>query len=286
MAAALEHAAHPVVVIAREQTAAVIEREGLEVDSVRLGSFAVRPRAVGRLDDPVDVLVVASKAPALEAALERIGAEPALVVPLLNGLDHMSVLRERFGTRAVAGSIRIEAERRAPGRIVHSSGFLQIEMASRDPGRGGQMQAFARVLEDAQIPAAVLASEAQVLWSKLVRLNALALTTSAADRPLGEIRSDPEWRVQLEAALGEGAAVGRAEGAEVSAEVALSELEAAHASLRSSMQRDIEAGREPELDAIAGSVLRAAARHGLACPTIESLAVRVAQRAGIPAPLV
>ena len=38
------------------------------------------------------------------------------------------------------------------------------------------------------------------------------------------------------------------------------------------MQRDIAAGREPELDAIAGAVLRAGVRHGLRCPTVEWLA--------------
>ena len=37
------------------------------------------------------------------------------------------------------------------------------------------------------------------------------------------------------------------------------------------MQRDIAAGREPELDAIPGSVLRAGARHGIECPTIARL---------------
>jgi ketopantoate reductase len=52
------------------------------------------------------------------------------------------------------------------------------------------------------------------------------------------------------------------------------------------MPRDIAAGRAPELDAIPGSVLRAAARHELECPTIERLVVMIAVRAGIPAPLV
>ena len=65
----------------------------------------------------------------------------------------------------------------------------------------------------------------------------------------------------------------------------MGELDDAHASLGTSMQRDIEAGVEPELDAIAGSVLRAAARHGIDCPTIRRLAERVAERAGAPAPL-
>jgi ketopantoate reductase len=52
------------------------------------------------------------------------------------------------------------------------------------------------------------------------------------------------------------------------------------------MQRDIAAGRTPELDAIPGSVLRAAARHGLRCPTIERLVALIAERAGLPAPAV
>jgi 2-dehydropantoate 2-reductase len=51
------------------------------------------------------------------------------------------------------------------------------------------------------------------------------------------------------------------------------------------MQRDIAAGRQPELDAIGGAVLRAAARHALECPTIERLVVRVAARAGLAAPI-
>jgi ketopantoate reductase len=50
------------------------------------------------------------------------------------------------------------------------------------------------------------------------------------------------------------------------------------------MQRDIAAGREPELDAIAGAVLRTAALHDIACPTIERLSAQVAARAGVPAP--
>ena len=37
------------------------------------------------------------------------------------------------------------------------------------------------------------------------------------------------------------------------------------------MARDVAAGRPPELDAIGGAVLRAAARHGIATPTVARL---------------
>ena len=134
------------------------------------------------------------------------------------------------------------------------------------------------------IPARLERSEAQALWSKLVRLNALALTTSASDRAIGFIRSDPHWREQLEGAIDEAVAAARAEGAELTRDTPLGELLEAHAELGSSMQRDIAAGRPPELDAIAGSVLRAGERNGLAMPTITRLAAAVAARAGIEPP--
>jgi 2-dehydropantoate 2-reductase len=124
----------------------------------------------------------------------------------------------------------------------------------------------------------VLDSEPQVLWGKLVRLNALACATTAFDLPLGLIRDDPELRAQLRACVEEAAAVARAEGADADPERTMAEIDDAHRELTTSMQRDVAAGRDSELEAIAGSVLRAAARHGVECTTIERLAGRVAER--------
>jgi 2-dehydropantoate 2-reductase len=288
IAGLLERAGTPVVVVGREATAEAISRRGLRVDSVSFGEFVTHPRAVASLEEPVDVLIVATKASGLQAALERVVAQPKLVLPLLNGLDHIAVLRERFGNDAVlAGTIRVEADRPESGVVVHTSPFLLVEMAGHDPAASAEMQSLERALKDAGVSVRVREFEAQVMWSKLVRLNALACTTSAFDKLLGEIRSTPELRAALVGAIEEGCAVGRAEGAtDVDPAIALGELEQAHDTLGSSMQRDIAAGREPELDAIPGSVLRAAARHDLQCPTIERLVALIAARAGIPAPVI
>jgi 2-dehydropantoate 2-reductase len=159
-------------------------------------------------------------------------------------------------------------------------------MAGAAAVMASHVRALATAFGDAEVPVQVLDSEADVMWSKLVRLNALACTTSAYDKLLGEIRSTPLLRADLTGAMNEAAAAGRAEGADVDGETAIEELDRAHATLGSSMQRDIAAGREPELDAIPGSVLRAAARHGLTCPTIERLVEMIAARAGIDPPVV
>ena len=292
VAGVLAQAGTEVIVIAQESTAETITERGLAVRSVMFGDIDVRVRARARLREEVDVLVVATKAAGLDSALERIQVEPALVLPLLNGLDHIAALRRRFRADSVlASTIRVEADRPEPGVVVHTSQFLLVDMATHSPRALAGMEAMAQALTDAGVPARVTMpvserSEAQVMWSKLVRLNALACTTSAYDTLLGEIRSTPELRADLVGTIEEACAVGQAEGAEdVDPQTALAELERAHDTLGSSMQRDIAAGRPPELDAIPGAILRAGARHDLACPTIERLVVMIAARAGVPAPV-
>jgi 2-dehydropantoate 2-reductase len=281
VAAALARSGAPVTVVASEQTAATIARDGLRVHSVRLGDFTARPRTVAALDTAVDALFVATKATALEAALERIGTPPALVVPLLNGLDHLALLRERFGDRAVAGSIRVESTRVGPGEIAHTSPFLRVELASAEPAHREQLETVAADLRAAGIPAEASDDEAAVMWSKLTRLVPLATVTSAAGRPLGGVRASARWRAALEGVVRETVAVARAEGAPADADDTLAELATVHDDFRSSMQRDLEAGRTPELDAIAGAVLRAGARHGIACPTLAEMTAVIAGRAGM-----
>jgi len=285
LAAALTRAGEHVVVVARESTAASITERGIELRSHRLGDFNAWPRATAELRDPVDFLLIATKATTLDGALARIAAKPKLVLPLLNGLDHMSTLRERFGAETVAaGVIRIEADRPEPGRISQTSPFLEVEIASEHDAAREQLETLAEKLARAGVPTAIGASEAQILWRKLIRLNALACTTSVADRRIGFIRSDPRWREALVGCMLEAATVARAEGAEIDPHACLAELDAAHSELGSSMQRDIAAGRAPELDAIPGAVLRAGARHGVECPTIARLSAEIARRAGVRAP--
>jgi 2-dehydropantoate 2-reductase len=61
------------------------------------GSITAPAKAVAELMDPVDVLWIATKTYQLQTALESLQVVPGRVVPLLNGVDHVAVLRSRFG---------------------------------------------------------------------------------------------------------------------------------------------------------------------------------------------
>src|SRR5919197_2360407 len=116
-------------------------------------------------------------------------------------------------------------------------------------------------------------SEAAVLWEKLVRQAPIAAATAATQRPIGELRTDAEWRRRLEAAIDETCAVAAAEGVELEADAQWAVIDSMPATLTSSTARDIAAGRPSELDAITGAAVRAAHRHGVPAPRLEGLLV-------------
>lgn len=229
---------------------------------------------------PCDVLWITVKATQLVESLsaltkpESVGA----IVPLLNGIDHLALLRSKYGAeQVIPATIAVESERVAPGHIVHRSVFARLNVASS--GRA-VLGATIEQLQKLGFDCRFIDDEATLMWSKLVFLAPYALTTTAADKAAGEIKSDPAWRDQLEACVREACAVATAEGAKVDPEAILAWMMTMPASMRSSMQKDVERHKTPELDAISGPILRAANRHGIEIPATRKLVAAVEQRVG------
>jgi 2-dehydropantoate 2-reductase len=243
---------------------AVLNQQGIRVESGPFGDFTVAVRATERLAEPVGVALVTVKATQLDEALDRLPADvvgSALIVPLLNGVEHVDVIQKRYpDATVVPATVRVESTRTAPGVIHHGSPFLAIELGEDS----AIVRQFAEALEQAGVTVRVSDDAATVMWSKLTFLATLALLTTAAEAPAGEVRE--QRRDDLVAVVGEIAAVAQAEGAEVQADGVVTFCDGIPAGLRSSMQRDAEAGNRLELDAIAGAVVRAAGRHGIPVP--------------------
>jgi 2-dehydropantoate 2-reductase len=72
-----------------------------------------------------------------------------------------------------------------------------------------------------------------------------------------------------------------AEGAKVDAEKVLAGVRVMPGGMRSSMQKDGEQHKAPELEAIAGPILRMARRHGIDVPVTMRLVAAVEKRAGV-----
>ena len=264
-----------VTCIVKEQNAGLFIQEGIRIQSSTFGDFTVHPRIVTYLDRKVDILLVTVKSIDLDNAIKRIDpgyVKDALIIPLLNGLEHMQVIRLAFNGLVIAATIgRVELKRMELNHIVHSTHSAHIDLAYKGDIEKNVLTEIAELFSGIGITAKVLNSEADVFWQKLVRLNAIACTTSATNKPVGFVRSDREWRKRLKGCVDEAARVAQAEGVNIDSDAVMDQIDNLPEGLGTSMQRDIAAGKPSELDSIAGAVIRAGARHGIVCSAIEAL---------------
>jgi 2-dehydropantoate 2-reductase len=275
--ACLAHAGASVTLVVRREALAQYPKR-LRLESA-FGNFEVDV-AVAVEVPPVGALWITVKATQLEPALAALKNPDAVraIVPLLNGIDHIPLLRSRYGAgRVIPATIAVETERVSPGHIVHRSPFARLNVLSS--GRA-LLGSTVDQLQQIGFACRFIDDEPTLMWSKLVFLAPYALTTSAADKATGEVISDPSWKSQLEACVREACAVAVAEGAKVDPEAILAGMMAMPGNMRSSMQKDVEQHKTPELDAIAGPILRGARRHGIEVPATKKLVAAVERRAG------
>src|SRR5260370_22553444 len=276
IAALLARCGEQVTVIVREQSRAA-QPEQITLD--RPSEQIVSPVAITtELESAVDVLWIAVKATQLGAPLESVSAAPSLVqsvVPLLNGIDHVAFLRRTFGERVAPATIAVEAERIAPGHVVQRSPFVRMAVSERGRSKLDDVSVKLRSLG---VEWQFTADETTLLWSKLCFLAPFALTTTAAGMNCGEIMTHPEWSTRLRSAAQEACAVAVAEGAAVDSAKIISLHASLPPGMRSSMQKDVAAGRAPELDAIASPILRGAKRHHISAATCQELNDKILEK--------
>ena len=277
LAALLSRAGADVTCLAGRDTVEELNRSGVHVRSAQFGDFDTPVRAAQTLQRPTDVCFITVKATQLDAALGRLPVDlDSLVVPLLNGVEHVQTLRNALPRAGVvAATIRVEANKPAPGQVVHASPFTVVELAPPAALRT-QSEALADRLRSAGLEVRVADDEATTLWSKLAFLAPFALLTTDRQAIAGDVRQ--HGRSELTAVVAEVAAVARAEGARSDEDATLRFFDQVPAGMRSSMQRDAAEGRRTELDAIGGAVLRAAAWHDIEVPVTAALVDRLYAR--------
>lgn len=255
---------------------------GLSLES-RRGAFSVSVDRATAVTEAFDVLWIAVKATQLHGALDSVSNadEIGAIVPLLNGIDHVALLRSRFGhERVIPATIAVESERLSPGRIVQRSPHPPLlRVSSMGAAR---LASSIQKLQWFGFDCSFIEDEPTLLWSKLVFLAPYALTTTASGMSAGLVAGDRTWRRRLESCVLEACAVGAASGAKLDPALVLRWFDGLPAGARSSMQKDVAAGNAPELDAIAGPVVRGAQQRGFTTPVTQELVelIRAKTRTG------
>jgi len=257
-----------------------IRRHGLALtgctESVtQLAAFASAAELGPRRFDAVIILV---KSQATEAAFDSI--RPALegrpvLVTFQNGMGNDEML-ERQSDFDIAHGVSFEAARYdGPGRVHH---LVHGEDSWLGPARGkvGSIAWLGELMTKSGLPTRVVADPRGAIWGKFI-FNSVMNPIGAIVQGVNAARYDvPEMRALIDDMAAECVRVAEALGIKLefdpmylvkkfrSGEVPLSK----HAG---SMAQDLEAGRETELEAMTGYVIRKAKERGVPVPVTESV---------------
>lgn len=195
------------------------------------------------------------------------------VVALQNGVGQENGLRRTFGpARLIRGTCYFAADRVAPAAVRLNGG--SVVSIARSEGNGDALAAAKALLDAGGWEVHVKDDEDRMLWTKLVFNAATNLLGAACAAENGRLAEDPALREVMLAALAEAEAAGKADGRSFDHarmdELLLRSCKAA-ARQRNSMLQDLAAGRRTERAAIAGPVLAAARRRGVATPVLSGL---------------
>lgn len=264
--------AHDVLVCARTAFEAlhVMTPEG----EIEARSIVLTDPAEAR---PVDWVLIATKtydAAGAAAWLPGLVGPETRVAVLQNGVEHVSRFAPYVAPeRILPAVVDIPAERDSPGRIrQRRAGTIVVP-------EGADGEAFADLFRDTIIAASTTADFAGVAWKKLA-LNCAGVVNGLVLKP-AVIARDPGIVALMRGLVTECIAVGRAEGAALDdglIDDVVRHYQEAPANSVNSLLADRLAGRQTEVDARNGVIVRLGETHGLAAP-LNALAVTLIEAA-------
>ena len=267
-----------VTFIARGAHLQALRTNGLQVKSVH-GNFAIIPAQA--TDSPaevsaVDLILFCVKTYDTDDAAKAI--QPAVspqtaIISLQNGVDAVERIGKVVGVEHVLGGVtQISSAIEAPGVVRQVSQFRRIILGELDGSISARAQSIEKTLKETGVTVEITQNIFKALWTKLVFISAASGLGSLTRLPMGDYRSVPETRAMIVSLMKEVETVARAQGIALDADVvekSLAFMDAAAPQIKASMQLDVEAGRQTELEAMIGVVGRKGREAGVPTPTAD-----------------
>jgi len=271
---------HDVTFVARGAHLEAIRRNGLQIKSIH-GDFTVSPAQA--VADPVeigtpDLILFCVKTYHTEEAaksIQPIVGPQTSALSLQNGIDAADRIGAVVGMdRLLGGATWISSAVEAPGVIKQVSQFRRIVFGELDGRVTPRVQAIFEAFQPTGITVEISQDILKILWTKFVFIAAASSFGALTRLPIGEWRDVPQTRALAVTLMKEVEAVGRAHSANLDADVvekSLAFIDAAAPHIRASMQVDVEAGRQFELEAMVGVIGRKGREAGIPTPLADTV---------------
>jgi 2-dehydropantoate 2-reductase len=236
----------------------------------------------GKPAEEFDLILLAVKAYQLDAAIEDFAAyvtQASMILPVLNGMKHVDILRSRFGSPHVIGGVaKIASTLDEQGRIVDQADFHDLAYGEWSRERSGRILALDQFMTGAGFDARLSADIERDMWQKWALLASLGAITCLLDGDIGQVARAPGGIDLVNSLFGEIVAAIEAASRPLSdsfkAQV-LSLFTDRGSSLTSSMYRDMKGGHPVEADQIIGDLVVRATGKGIATPLLSAALTRL-----------
>ena len=232
----------------------------------------------GQIDGAYDVILLCCKsydlAEAIAAIAPAVGPR-SVVLPLLNGIKHISTLTDRFGPDRVLGGVAaVNAVLMPNGDVVQTP--VKIDMTAFGELSGGRSARCAdihRAFVAGGLPGAVSEDIIASLWAKFFAFACIAAIATLTRARAGTVARSPSAATFVAAVIEECARVVAAEGYPAPndvAEIVRSLFAQRDYNYGPSILVDMEEGRPTEGEHTIGDLVERATRRGVAVPILTA----------------
>ncbi len=267
-----------VSVVARGERGNSIKEKGLTLESEYKGLFTVTPKVVPEVSalDEQDVIFICVKNYSLDevcADLKNRISKNCILVPVMNGVDPADRVRAVFPENTVVDSLIYTISYSRPDfSICQMGNFTDLRIGIKDPSpkEKEDLQTVSDLLKASDIDHKIAQDIQKEIWRKYILNCAYNVTTARHNKTIGPLREDPETAKDYESLVVEAYELGLALGVNLRPEYPLQIIHRFYnehpADASSSLQRDIAAGKQSELETFSGYVVRESERLGLQSP--------------------
>jgi 2-dehydropantoate 2-reductase len=270
-------AGRDVTFLVRSKRASELASAGLVIKSPN-GDVTLKSPPTVQADgikDKFDVVLLSCKAFDLEDAINSfapaVGPNTA-IIPMLNGMQHLKILDDRFGAERVLGGLcAIAVTLNEKREVVQLQPIQSLAFGERDGKPSERVHAIAGAFS-AVNGAAPSQNVIQDMWEKWVFLASIAASTSLMRAPVGVIVASPGGRDFLLGILDECSAVAKAAGHEPAGpffQRIKGQLTAEGSPMTASMFRDIKGGAKVEADHVIGDMIARADAAKIPVPKLR-----------------
>lgn len=269
-----------VTFLVREKRAKQIQESGIQITS---------PKGDYRIDNPkfvtdvteiehADLVLVSVKGYHVQGAMDSLKTltkNGAYVLPVLNGIEHISMLQDQLGKDFVLGGLSfIIATLNEDGHVIHSSDFDDLIFGPLQPTQTTICQRLDDLMKKTTASGNNNAAILKELWKKYMFITAFSGVTTATNLSIGPIREEADTFRIAEMILHEMKMLAKAYNVEIlekEVEAAKDKLLSLPVDATSSMHQDRRKGLTLEVDHLHGGAIRLAKANGVDMPYTEAI---------------